>query len=124
MGKFSSVTHSIFNQLGKMENNLVKMMFEVYFPYFLLLSLLQSIKLKGNIDWLRELNKIAVNQRKNRKEMASNQSICACPMTILFNVDGVSRCAAHTDKNRYAIDFSGIAYRRFLLRFLTLPDRY
>ena len=39
-------------------------------------------------------------------------------------VDGVSRCAAHTDKNRYAIDFSGIAYRRFLLRFLTLPDRY
>ena len=44
MGKFNSVTHSIFNQLGKMENNLVKMMFEVYFPYFLLLSLLQSIK--------------------------------------------------------------------------------
>ena len=34
----------IFNQLGKMENNLVKMMFEVYFPYFLLLSLLHSIK--------------------------------------------------------------------------------
>ena len=41
-----------------------------------------------------------------------------------FNVDGVSRCTAHTDKNRYAIDFSGIAYRRFLLCFLTLPDRY
>ena len=117
MGKFNSVTHSIFNQLGKMENNLVKMMFEVYFPYFLLLSLL-------HIDWLRELTKIAVNQRKNRKEMASNRSICAFPMTFLFNVDGVSRCAAHTDKNRYAIDFSGIAYRRFLLRFLMLPDRY
>ena len=75
----------------------------------------------GNIDWLRELTKIAVNQRKNRKEMASNRSICACPMTFLFNVDGVSRCAAHTDKNRYALDFSGIVYRRFLLRFLTLP---
>ena len=25
---------------------------------------------------------------------------------------------------QYALDFSGIAYRRFLLRFLTLPDRY
>ena len=24
----------------------------------------------------------------------------------------------------YALDFPGIAYRRFLLRFLTLPDRY
>ena len=36
-------------------------------------------------------------------------------MTFLFNVDGVSHCAAHTDKNRYAIDFSGIGYRRFLL---------
>ena len=113
MGKFNSVTHSIFNQLGKIENNLVKMMFEVYFPYFLLLSLLHS-----------ELTKIAVNQRKNRKEMASNRLICACPMTFLFNIDGVSRCAAHTYKKRYAIDFSGIAYRRFLLRFLTLPDRY
>ena len=25
---------------------------------------------------------------------------------------------------QYALDFSGIEYRRFLLRFLTLPDRY
>ena len=45
-------------------------------------------------------------------------------MTFLFNVDGVSHCAAHTDKKWYAIDFSGITYRRLLLRFLTLPDRY
>ena len=51
---------------------------------------------KSRYDWLRELTKIAVNQRKNRKEMASNRSICACPMTFLFNVDGVSRCAAYT----------------------------
>ena len=86
MGKFNSVTHSIFNQLGKMENNLVKMMFEVYFPYFLLLSILHSIKSKGNIDWLRELTKIVVNQRKNRNEMASNRSICACPMTFLSHL--------------------------------------
>ena len=32
--------------------------------------------------------------------------------------------ARNFDKNRYALDFPGIAYRRFLLRFLTLPDRY
>ena len=44
--------------------------------------------------------------------------------TELFRLKLVQLLARNFDKNRYALNFPGIAYRRFLLRFLTLPDRY
>ena len=44
------------------------------------------------------------------------------------NEIGMTTCrkemARNFDKNQYALDFPGITYRRFLLRFLTLLDRY
>ena len=47
---------------------------------------------------------------------------------VIPNEIGTTTCRKETarnfDKNRYALDFPGIAYRRFLLRFLTLPDGY
>ena len=68
--------------------------------------------------WISSLSDIAHFRARGKPE--TNR--------IIPNEIGTTTCRKETarnfDKNRYALDFPGIAYRRFLLRFLTLPDCY
>ena len=70
--------------------------------------------------WISALSDIANNRFRERWK----------PVTIrgILNEIGTTTCQKETarnfDKKRYALDFPGIAYRGFLLRFLTLRDRY
>ena len=70
--------------------------------------------------WISSLSDIANTHFKARGKPGTNR--------IIPNEIGTTTCRKETarnfDKNRYALDFPGIAYRRFLLRFLTLQDRY
>ena len=50
--------------------------------------------------------------------MASNRSICACPMTFLFNVDGVSRCAAQPIKTGTQLIFPVLRIGDFFCVFV------
>ena len=70
--------------------------------------------------WILSLSDIAHNRFGARGKPGTNR--------VIPNEIGTTTCRKETarnfDKNRYALDFPGIAYQRFLLRFLTLPDRY
>ena len=70
--------------------------------------------------WILSLLDIAENCFKTRCKPVTNRGI---PNEI-----GMTTCRKETarnfDKKRYALDFPGIVYRQFLLRFLKLPDRY
>ena len=87
-----------------------------------------------NLNWvLRHFNWVNTQIRclSVALDIAENRfRTCWKPVTNreIPNEIGTTTCRKETARNfdikRYALDFPGIAYRRFLLRFLMLPDRY